>query len=99
MMKAMGKRGMMGRMFGGAGRGGLSEAELKAMQSELSSLDPKALEQLPAELKDVLKGGDALPRLPTGGSPRLPGLGGAALPGLPGFGGSGLPGLGRGLSK
>jgi signal recognition particle subunit SRP54 len=82
MMKAMGKnRGMMAKMFGmGAGP---SEAELAGMQGELARLDPKALDQLPAELKDALPRG--LSGL--GGNnvaPRLPGLGGA----LPGLGGA-----------
>ncbi len=90
MMKAMGKnRGMMARMFGMGGGGGPSEAELQNMQSELAKLDPKALEQLPADLKDALPKG--LPSLGGGGGlPRgLPGLGGGGLPGgLPGLGGS-----------
>ncbi|MEE8297593.1 MAG: signal recognition particle protein, partial [Hyphomicrobium sp.] len=53
-------------------------------QDELQKLDPKALDQLPKDLKDALP-------------PGLPGLGpGGALPrGLPGLGG-GLPGLGGG---
>lgn len=81
MMKAMGKnRGMMSRMFG-MGGGGPSEAEIAQMQGELAKLDPKALEQLPADLKDALPKG--LPGLGGGGVPRLPGLGG----GLPGLGG------------
>jgi signal recognition particle subunit SRP54 len=86
MMKAMGKnRGMMSKMFGMGGGGGPSEAELAGMQAELAKLDPKALEQLPSDLKDIL---------PTGGPPRgLPGLGGGGVPRLPGLGG-GLPGLG-----
>src|SRR5690606_20879128 len=76
MMRAMGKnRGMMARMFGmGGGGGGPSEAELADMQGELAKLDPKALEQLPADLKDALPKG--LPGLGGGGVPRLPGLGG-----------------------
>ena len=86
MMKAMGKnRGMMSKMFGMGGGGGPSEAELAGMQAELAKLDPKALEQLPSDLKDIL---------PTGGLPKgLPGLGGGGVPRLPGLGG-GLPGLG-----
>jgi signal recognition particle subunit SRP54 len=84
MMKAMGKnRGPMARMFGmGGGGGAPSEAELSRMQDELAKLDPRALQQLPQELKDTLPKG-------------LPGLGGAPLPkGLPGLGGGLLPGLG-----
>jgi signal recognition particle subunit SRP54 len=86
MMKAMGKnRGMMSKMFGMGGGGGPSEAELAGMQAELAKLDPKALEQLPSELRDAL---------PTGGLTKgLPGLGGGGVPRLPGLGG-GLPGLG-----
>ncbi|HYD14993.1 MAG TPA: signal recognition particle protein [Hyphomicrobium sp.] len=93
MMRAMGKnRGMMSRMFGMGGGGGPSEAEMAQMQSELAKLDPKALEQLPSELKDVL---------PKGGLPKgLPGLGGGGgLPRLPGLGGGGLPGLGGSFPK
>jgi signal recognition particle subunit SRP54 len=97
MMRSMGKnRGMMARMFGMGGGGGPSEAELAQMQGELAKLDPKALEQLPSDLKDALPKG--LPGLGGGGGLRLPGLGGGGLPGgLPGLGGSfpkfpGLPG-------
>ena len=67
--------------------GGPSAAEIERMQAELATLDPKALESLPKELKDSLPKG-------------MPGLGGPMpkLPGLPGLGGSGqrfpgLPGL------
>jgi signal recognition particle subunit SRP54 len=93
MMKAMGKKGgMMSRMFGMGGGGGPSEAEMARMQEELAALDPKALAQLPAELKDALPKG--LPGLGGGGLPRgLPGLGGGPL--LPGLGGpkfTGFPG-------
>jgi signal recognition particle subunit SRP54 len=56
------------------------------MQAELARLDPRALENLPKELKDQLPrglplgGGGPLPKLPS-----LPGLpGGMRLPGLPG---------------
>src|SRR5690606_27013942 len=65
MMRAMGKnKGMMARMFGmGGGGAAPSEAELADMQGELAKLDPKALAQLPDELKDSLSKG-------------LPGLGG-----------------------
>lgn len=109
MMKSMrGKGGLMSKMLGGgggmfgAGGGGAqpSAEEMARMQEELAKLDPRALEQLPQELKDmVAKGGAAnaapaaLPKgLPSGlggmgGMPRLPGLGG----GLPGLGGPGLP--------
>ena len=83
MMRAMGKnRGMMARMFGMGGGGGPSEAEMADMQSELAKLDPKALAQLPSDLKDALPKG--LPGLGGGGTPRLPGLGGGGLPGLGG---------------
>ncbi len=94
MMKAMGKnKGMMAKMAGAMGLGGgagmPSEAEMAKMQAELASLDPKALEGLPKELKDVLPGGGA------GGLPRLPGLGGGMGGGLP----KGLPGLGGGMPR
>jgi signal recognition particle subunit SRP54 len=84
MMKSMGRnKGMLNKMMGGGGGGPApSEAEMAAMQEELGKLDPKALEQLPKELKDAI---------PTG----LPGGGGGAKPKLPGLG-SGLPGLGGG---
>ncbi len=90
MMKTMNRNpGMMARMAGAfgmgpgaGGGGGPSEDEMAKMQAELQKLDPKALEQLPADLKDTLTKG-------------LPGLGGGALPrGLPGLGGGALPGLG-----
>ncbi len=81
MMRTMGKnRGMMARMFGMGGGGGPSEAEMADMQNELAKLDPKALAQLPSDLKDALPKG--LPGL--GGGGRLPGLGGGGLPGLGG---------------
>ena len=63
---------------------------MAAMQDELARLDPKALEQLPQDLKDALPKGPAgkgMPGLPGGMLPKLPGLGG----GLPGLGGAGLP--------
>jgi signal recognition particle subunit SRP54 len=56
------------------------------MQNELAKLDPKALEQLPADLKDALPKG-------------LTGLGGGLAKGLPGLGGGALPGLGGPLSR
>ncbi len=104
MMKAMGKqKGMMGRMMGGLGLGGgagPSEAEMAQMQAELAAMDPKALEQLPKELRDMVPpAGGALPAPPKGGAapklPGLPGLGGGRLPGLPGLPG----GLGGGFPK
>ena len=55
-----------------------TEAEMAAMQDELASLDPKALEQLPQDLKDALPTG-----MPTKG---IPGLGGGMMPKLPGLG-------------
>jgi signal recognition particle subunit SRP54 len=104
VMKMMGRnKGMMGKMASmmGLPAGGMgsqpSADELAAMQAELSKLDPKALEQLPAEVKEELA------RLQGGGSaqskqPMLPG-GFSGLPkGLPGLG-SGLPGLGGGFPK
>lgn len=111
MMKKLSRNpGMMGRMMGSlmpggmgaamGGGGGPSEAELAAMQTELAGLDPKALEQLPAELREALPGaalpsagGPGRPALPGG----LPGLGGAAPGRLPGLGG--FPGFGGGKTK
>jgi signal recognition particle subunit SRP54 len=87
MMKTMGKRGgLMQRMMGGGGAGP-SPAEIERMQAELATLDPKALDSLPKELKESLPKG--LPGF-GGGAPKLPGLpglggGGPRLPGLPGF--------------
>jgi signal recognition particle subunit SRP54 len=91
MMKSLGKnKGMLNRLVGGGGRGPApSDAEMAAMQDELSKLDPRALEQLPEELRDAI---------PKGGLPKgLPGLAGG-MPKLPGLGG-GLPGLGGGLPR
>ena len=100
MMKMMSqKKGMMGKLMGGMmgtpGGGAMpSEAEMARMQAELAALDPKALEALPPELRDIAasavpaKGGKPQFQLPKG-LPGLPGLGGRlpGLPGLPGFGG------------
>ena len=87
-MKAMGKnRGMMGRMLGMGGAP--SDAEMAKMQDELGTLDPKALEQLPADLREALPKG--LPK-------NLSSLGGGLAPRLPGLGGP-LPGLGGALPK
>ena len=107
MMKMMGKdRGMMQRMAGALGLGGgamggaPSPAEIERMQAELARMDPKALEQLPPEVREMLpgaggKGGGGKPAAPT--KAPLPGLGSAIprLPGLPGLGGlmPRLPGL------
>ncbi len=89
MMKTMGRnKGMLNRLMGGGGAGP-SEAEMAAMQQELGKLDPKALDQLPKDLKDAL---------PKGLSGGLSGLGGGALSRLPGLGG-GLPGLGGGIPR
>jgi signal recognition particle subunit SRP54 len=85
MMKTLGRnKGMLNRMIGTSSAP--SDAEMAAMQDELQKLDPKALDQLPKDLKDTLPKG-------------LPGLGsGGALPGgLPGLGG--MPGLGGGSMK
>lgn len=101
MMKKMGRSpGMMNKMLGGMMPGGLgggmgggapSAEEMAAMQKELEGLDPKALAQLPAELKDVLPPSGGTPgKTPTALPGGLPGLGGGALPGL----GGGMPGLG-----
>ncbi len=90
MMKTMGRnKGLMARMMGGGGAAP-SQDDLARMQDELAKMDPKALQQLPADLKDTLPkglqglgGGGALPKLPGLGS-GLPGLGGPRFPGLPG---------------
>ena len=107
-MKSMKRSGMMGRMMGGMGGGGgaPSDAEMAQMQADLAQLDPKALEQLPDDLKNSLpgaggsnvEGGGGL-QGGTGIPGALPGLGGGGLPGLGGMppGGmpSGMPGMGR----
>ncbi len=52
MMKTLGRnKGMLNKLVGGGRGAAPSEAEMAAMQDELSKLDPKALEQLPQELK------------------------------------------------
>ena len=93
VMKQMGRNpGMMNKMAGmmgmptGGGGAGPSQAEIAQMQAELAKLDPKALEQLPDDLKQAL---------PTGPAPKAP------IKGLPGLGGglTGLPGLGGGFPK
>ncbi len=81
---------MLNKLVGGGRGAAPSEAEMAAMQDELARLDPKALEQLPQDLKDALPTGR-----PTKG---MPGLGGGMMPRLPGLGG-GLPGLGGGFPK
>ena len=86
MMKMMGKnKGMMQRMAGamglGPGGGTPSAAELEQMQAELARLDPKALEQLPKEMREGLPKGGGLPGFGSGrrrGCRGLPGLGGGA---------------------
>jgi signal recognition particle subunit SRP54 len=60
------------------------------MQAELARLDPKALEQLPKELREGLPKGGGLPGRgsPAPRLPGLPGLGGGMprfpMPGFPG---------------
>ena len=106
VMKMMSqKKGMMGKLMGGMmgmpGGGAMpSEAEMARMQAELAALDPKALEALPQDLKDMVANAGAPAGKPQPqfqmpkGLPGLPGLGGGrGLPGLPGFGGMRLPGL------
>ncbi|MCP4781763.1 MAG: signal recognition particle protein [Hyphomicrobium sp.] len=85
MMKTLGRnKGMLNCMMGTSSAP--SDAEMAAMQDELQKLDPKALDQLPKDLKNALPKG-------------LSGLGsGGALPaGLPGLGG--MPGLSGGSMK
>ena len=86
MASAMGMGGGMGGMMSGAAP---SAAELEAMKAEVAKMDPKALANLPPEVREMLNNP---PSAPSGNKPMLPaGLGGG-LPGLPG--GKGLPGLG-----
>jgi len=103
MMKMMGNnRGMVQRMAGalglGPGAGAPSAAEIERMQAELARMDPKALEQLPPEVRNMLPGagsGKASKPAQTakGSLPGLGGTGGMGLPGLPGFGGGAVPRL------
>ncbi len=104
MMKTMGRNGGMLNKFLGRTGAGPSEAELQSMQAELAKLDPKALEQLPDDLKEQVaqgltgpsgKGGGSLPGLPSG----LPSGLGRGLPGLGGGLPRGFPGLGGGMPK
>jgi len=101
LMKQMGRnKGMMGKMASmmglpGGGMGNAPSAdEMAKMQAELAALDPKTLDQLPADVKAEIE------RLKSvGGSTPAKGLPGLGLPkGLPGLGG-GLPGLGSGFPK
>ena len=91
MMKTMGRnQGMLNRFLGNTGAGP-NEADMASMQAELAKLDPKALEQLPEDVKEQL-------------AKSVPGLGGSGgLPkGLSGLGAGmpkSLPGLGGGLPK
>jgi signal recognition particle subunit SRP54 len=115
MMKMMGKRpGMMAKMAGAMGMGGPgmgggmpSAAEMEKMRAELARLDPKAIEQLPPEIRDQVKASmpaagpkglpaSLAPTTPPPKLPGLPGLGGGGLPGLGGFRLPGLPGFGGG---
>jgi signal recognition particle subunit SRP54 len=110
MMKMVGKNpGMMAKMAGAlgmggglGGMGGPSPAEIEKMQAELARLDPKALEQLPKEIRDLVPAKGRPAGVPSAAPPPkspgvLPGLGGGGfrLPGLPGLGGGKptLPGL------
>jgi signal recognition particle subunit SRP54 len=110
MMKMVGKNpGMMAKMAGAlgmggglGGMGGPSQAEIEKMQAELARLDPKALEQLPKEIRDLVPAKGRPAGVPSAAPPPksagvLPGLGGGGfrLPGLPGLGGGKptLPGL------
>ncbi len=85
MMKQMGQKGGMLNKFLGRTGAGPTEADMASMQAELAKLDPAALDQLPAELKDMLPGAPA-------------GKGSSGIQkGLPGL--TGLPGLGGGSPK
>jgi signal recognition particle subunit SRP54 len=91
MMKTMGRnKGMLNRFLGNTGAAP-SEAEMASMQAELAKLDPKALEQLPADVRDQLAQAGSSGAAPKG----LTGLGAGLPRGFP----SGLPGLGGGMPK
>ena len=86
MMKQMGTKGGMLNKFLGRTGAGPSEADMASMQDELAKLDPRALEHLPADVKEEIARG------------MTRGLSGGLSKGLPGLGG-GLPGLGGGFPK
>jgi signal recognition particle subunit SRP54 len=102
MAKMAGALGLGGGIGGMGGMGGPSPKELEAMQAELARLDPKALEQLPKEIRDMVP--KKLPAPQPGKAPpgaASPSKGGGLLPGLGGGGSIGgrfplLPGLGGG---
>lgn len=99
MMKAMGGKGRKGGMMRGLMGGMASKMGLGGLgggMPDLSSMDPKQLEQLQKQAEAAGLGKGLPGGLPGGG---LPGLPGAApkLPGLPG--GAGLPGLPKGGKK
>ncbi len=105
MMKEIGRnKGMMSKMAGmmgmpGGGMGAAPSAdELAAMQAELAKLDPAALDQLPAELRDVLPTGQPGKARASGLPSGLPGGLPKGLPGQTGLPG-GLPGLGGGFPR
>jgi signal recognition particle subunit SRP54 len=99
MMKSMGRNGGMLNKFLGRTGAGPSEAELQSMQAELAKLDPKALEQLPADLKEQLAKGVQPSQAGSGGMPNFAQGLGRGLPGLGGGLPKGLPGLGGGMPK
>ena len=83
MMKKMGKgKGMLGKLMGGLGGGGMPDVDPKQLEEMAKSGQLPGGMEMPKGLPGGLGGG-----LPPGmGMPGLPGLGGPKLPGFPGMG-------------
>ncbi len=78
MMKAMGKnRGLMGKLFGGMGGGGMPQPTPEQMAALEKGQLPKGMPGLPPG--GLPKGLPGMPGMPGGGAPKFPGF-----PGLPG---------------
>jgi signal recognition particle subunit SRP54 len=78
MMKAMGKnRGLMGKLFGGMGGGGMPQPTPEQMAALEKGQLPKGVPGLPSG--GLPRGLPGMPGLPGGGAPKFPGF-----PGLPG---------------
>ena len=77
MMKAMGKnRGLMGKLFGGMGGGGMPQPTPEQIEQLKKGEMPKGMGLPPGGLPKGLPG---MPGMPGGGGPKFPGF-----PGLPG---------------
>ncbi|MBG6209031.1 signal recognition particle subunit SRP54 [Labrenzia sp. EL_126] len=86
MMKKMGKgKGMLGKLMGGLGGGGMPDVDPKQLEEMAKSGQLPDGMELPKGLPGGMPGGLGGVGLPPG-MPGLPGLGGPKLPGLPGMG-------------